>query len=220
MPEHDGRRWAKTRVQARIGFLPGPGADFRPKDKDDQMKNNRTRSRRRGGLQRVVIMAALAGAALLAACSGGSHTSAPDTAPGGGGPTAQQVDAYMQCMRSHGMANFYLTHQGSTADENPSTTIGFLPYGVVNDVNTSSPQFQAANKACQHLIPGRPPPPPTAAQLRSMVRGATCMRAHGFPEFPDPDVQNGQLVSNLPTSIDISSPQFLAALKICHPFDY
>jgi hypothetical protein len=172
------------------------------------------------GYRRAAAMAALAGAALLAACSGGSHTSAPGTGPGG--PTVQQVDAYMQCMRSHGMTNFYLTRPDTSpgpppAGENPGTTIGFLPYGVVHDVDTSSPQFLAADDACRHLIPGGPPPPLTTAQLRSMVRGAACMRAHGFPDFPDPDVQNGQLVL-LPASTGMSSPQFLAALKTCHPF--
>jgi hypothetical protein len=195
--------------------------DLRPTDKDDQMKKNRSRRRERG-LRRAAVMAALAGAALLAACSGGSHTSAPVTGPGG--PTVQQVDAYMQCMRSHGMTNFYLSRPDTSpgpppAGENPNTTLGFEPYGVVHDVNFSSPQFQAANDACQHLIPGGPPPPLTAAQLRSLIRGAACMRAHGFPDFPDPDVQNGQLVlPDLPASIDASSPQFLAALKACHPF--
>jgi hypothetical protein len=195
--------------------------DLRPADKDDQMKKNSARSRRQGGLRRPAVTAALAGAALLAACSGGSHASAPGTGPGG--PTVQQVDAYTLCMRNHGMANFYLTRPDTSAGpppagENPNTTIGFLPYGVVLGVNFGSPRFQAANNACRHLIPGSLPPSPTAAQLRSMVRGAACMRAHGFPDFPDPDVQNGQLVPSLPASIDASSPQFLAALKTCHPF--
>jgi hypothetical protein len=46
----------------------------------------------------------------------------------------------------------------------------------------------------------------------------SCMRAHGFPSYPDPDVQNGSLVREpLPTSIDTSSPQFQAAQQICHP---
>jgi hypothetical protein len=198
-----------------VGQNPGSG-DLRPKDKDDQMTKNSARSRRQSGLRRPAVMAVLAGAALLAACSGGTHAPAPGTGPGG--PTVEQVDAYMQCMRGHGMTNFYLSRHDSTAGENPNTTLGFLPYGVVLDVNFSSPQFRAANKACQHLIPGSPPSPPSAAQLRSLVRGATCMRAHGFPDFPDPDVLNGQVVANLPAGIDRSSPQFLAALKTCHPF--
>jgi hypothetical protein len=177
------------------------------------MKKNRARSPGQGRLRRSAVAAALAGAALLAACSGGSHTSAP----GPGGPTLQDVDDYMQCMRSHGDTNFYLSRPGSPG-ENPNTTVGFLPYGVVLNVNFNSPQYLKANNACQHFIAGPPPPPLTTAQLRSMVRGAACMRAHGFPDFPDPDVQNGQLVPNLPASIDMSSPQFLAALKTCHPF--
>jgi hypothetical protein len=181
------------------------------------MKENSARSRRYAGLRpsAVLACAVLAGAVLLAGCGGGSHASAPGAS---GGPTIQQVDAYMHCMRSHGMTNFYLSRGGSTADENPNTTLGFLPYGVVNGVNFNSPRFRSADQACRHFIPGSPPPAPTAAQLRAMVRGAACMRAHGFPDFPDPVVQNGHLVSNLPADIDISSPRFLAALKTCHPF--
>jgi hypothetical protein len=215
-----------------VGQDPGSGAfrlpyragdnsvtTLRPKDEDDQMTKNSARSRRQGGLRRPAVAAALAGVALLAACSGGSHTSAPGTDPGG--PTAQQVDAYMQCMRNHGMTNFYLTPPDRAPrypNGNPNTTLGFLPYGVVLGVNFSSPRFQAADNACRHLMPGSSPPQPTAAKLRSMARAAACMRAHGFPDFPDPDVQNGRLVSNLPADIDNSSPQFLAALKTCHPF--
>jgi hypothetical protein len=177
------------------------------------MKENSARSRRYCGLRPAAVLASVV---LLAGCGGGSHASAPGT--GSGGPTLQQVDAYIQCMRSHGMTNFYLSRSDSTAGENANTTLGFLPYGVVNGVNFNSPQFQSADKACQHFIPGSPPPAPTAAQLRRMVRGAACMRAHGFPDFPDPQVQNGHLVSNLPADIDISAPRFLAALKTCHPF--
>jgi hypothetical protein len=175
--------------------------------------NNSSARRRRGRSRRPAIAAILAGAALLAACGGGSPTSAP----GLGGPTRQDVNNYMQCMRSHGDTNFYLSRPGSPG-ESPDTTVGFLPYGVVLNVDFNSPQYLKANNACQHFIPGPPPPPLTAAQLRALVGAAACMRAHGIPDFPDPDVQNGQLVPDLPASIDMSSPRFIAALKTCHPF--
>lgn len=56
----------------------------------------------------------------------------------------------------------------------------------------------------------------TAAQLRRLIRAAACMRAHGFPGYPDPDVQNGAVVLQpLPASIDTSSPQFQAAETAC-----
>jgi hypothetical protein len=40
---------------------------------------------------------------------------------------------------------------------------------------------------------------------------AKCMRAHGVPDFPDPDGQAGQLGPG--SGIDPSSPQFQAALN-------
>jgi hypothetical protein len=178
------------------------------------MKKRSARSRRQGGLRRAAAVAgaAVAGVALLAAC-GGSHPSAAGT--GTGGMTRQQVDAYVHCMQGHGIANFYLSRPG-TAAENGEIPIGLLPYGVVVGVDIRSPQFQSASNACQGLLPGGAPPPVTAAQLRSMDRAAACIRAHGFPDYPDPDVQNGQLVPNpLPTGIDGTSPQFMAALKTC-----
>jgi hypothetical protein len=178
------------------------------------MKNNTIRGRE-GGSRPAAVMAALAGAVLLAAC--GSHAPASGTSPGQ--LTVQQVDAFAQCMRSHGVTNFYLSRPG-TPSENGELPIGFLPYGVVVNVDLGSPQYQSASSACQHLLPGMAPTPLTSAELRKLDRGAACMRAHGFPDWPDPDVRKGQLVPNpLPSGIDTGSPRFLAASKTCHPFE-
>jgi hypothetical protein len=182
------------------------------------MKKNSMRSRpaawRPTLIAALAVMAALAGAALLAAC-GGSHPSAA-----GGSteqPSRQQVDVFAQCMRSHGLTNFYLSSPNSKNPDPGELAIGFLPYGVVYGMDVSSPQYQSASSACGHLLPGGGEPPPvTAAQLRSLDRAAACMRAHGFPDYPDPVLQNGHLVPNpLPTGIDMSSPQFQAAVKTC-----
>jgi hypothetical protein len=50
-----------------------------------------------------------------------------------------------------------------------------------------------------------------------MVKSAACMRAHGFPDYPDPvrDPNGSIEVQPLPSSIDTSSPQFEATLKAC-----
>ena len=175
------------------------------------MKNSIRRLR--GSRPAAVAMAALAGAALLAACGGSK--AAPGTSPGQ--PTLKQVDAFAQCMRSHGLANFYLSSPNSANPDPNELAIGFLPYGVVYGMDMSSPQYQSASSACGHLLPGGGEPPPvTAAQLRSMDRAAACMRAHGFPGYPDPVVQNGHLVPGTQLKgIDVSSPQFLAAVKAC-----
>jgi len=162
----------------------------------------------------LAVMAAVAGAALLAAC-GGSHAAAPGSSPGQ--PTLKQVNAFAQCMRSHGMTNFYLSSPNSKNPDPNEMAIGFLPYGVVYGMDVSSPQYQSAGSACGHLLPGGGEAPPvSAAQLRSMDRAAACMRAHGFPDYPDPVVQNGHLVPNpLPSGIDINSPQYAAAVRAC-----
>jgi hypothetical protein len=176
------------------------------------MRKNSIHSRRQAGARSAAVVAALAGAALLAAC-GGSPPPAPDASPGQ--PTLQQVDTFARCMRSHGITNFYLSRPGSAA-QNGELPIGFLPYGVVVGVDPRSPQYQSASGACGHLLPGNVAPPVTAAQLRGMDRTAACMRAHGFPDYPDPVVQNGHLApSSLPTGIDMNSPQFVAAVKTC-----
>lgn len=174
------------------------------------MKQHTMRGRRVEWRPATVIVA-VAGAALLAAC-GGSHPSAPRTSSGQ--PTRQQVNAYVHCMQGHGITNFYLSRPG-TPNNNGGLAIG-LVYGDVVNVDVHTQQYQSARSACQHLMPGAVLPPLTSARLRSMDRAAACMRVHGFPGYPDPDVQNGQLVPNpLPSGIDVSSPQFTAAIKTC-----
>jgi hypothetical protein len=65
--------------------------------------------------------------------NGGSGTS-------GGSSTSTAELKFAECMRSHGVTNF------------PDPTGGAL--AVPQGVNTSSPQFQAAQQACQSLLPG------------------------------------------------------------------
>ncbi len=166
------------------------------------------RSRRPG-----VFAAVVAGTALFAAaCGGGSH------AAGSGATSAQltapKLDAFAQCMRSHGMPDFYF------AQATPSSRNTMFGYAVPASINPSSPQFQAGLKACGHVLglPSGPPPPVTAAQLHGLLKAAECMHTHGYPGYPDPSVQNGGIaVPQLPSSIDTNSPQFQAAVKKCHP---
>jgi hypothetical protein len=57
----------------------------------------------------------------------------------------------------------------------------------------------------------------TRQQIDQLVKFAACMRAHGYPGYPDPQMQNGQPVEQpLPASIDTSSPQFEAAQQTCN----
>jgi hypothetical protein len=188
--------------------LPGPSA---LKDKDDQLSKHEPKSsngRRLGGVRpwRVAgVVAALAVTALLAACGSASYSS-------GSGPSTQhqKIAAFTQCMRGRGQSNFYVTQQSASNSSRGLQSLDFT------GGKPGSPQYKSAMAACTHLLAGNPPPAATKQQIDSAVKSAQCMHAHGFPSYPEPVVQNGQiLMVPLPSSIDASSPQFLAAAATC-----
>jgi hypothetical protein len=119
------------------------------------------------------ILLAIAGVSLslaLVGCGSSrkpSSTTASDTSP--------QAIKYADCMRAHGVPDF------PDLNANGSVT---LP----SSINPQAPAFQAAQQTCASLRPnaGSPPSPITAAQQKSFVANAQCMRRHGFPNFPDP----------------------------------
>jgi hypothetical protein len=166
------------------------------------------RSRRPG-----VFAAVLAGTALFAAaCGGGSH--AAGSGATSGQLTAPRLDVFAQCMRSHGVPDFYFSQANSSSRD------VMFGYAVPASIDPRSAQFQAGLKACGHVLglPSGPPPGVSAAQLRGLLRAAECMRTHGYPGYPDPSVQNGGIaVPSLSSSIDMNSAQFQAAVKKCHP---
>ena len=175
------------------------------------MKHHSARIRRGRGLRRATVVAA-ATALLVAACSGGSHPSGPASP---GPDSVQQMDLFARCMRSHGEPNFYFVNPQSTP--NPSATVLSITGQRVVGIDPRTAQFASAMKSCKHLLPGGGGQPMSQKQLNSLVKEAECMRAHGFPDYPDPErAANGGVEEQpLPSSIDTSSPQFLAAEKAC-----
>jgi hypothetical protein len=158
-----------------------------------------------------LVAAVAAGSALLAAgCGGGS----PHTA-GSGAVTPQnlsaQLDAYASCVRQHGVPDFYITQAGN-APPSPGT-VQEVFHGWVIPVDPSQP----AGKACQHLLLRHNLP--TAAerhqQFVQALKAARCMRSHGYPNWPDPTLQNGPVPNFVPGSIDVNSPHFQATAKAC-----
>jgi hypothetical protein len=114
---------------------------------------------------RGLVLAMLA--LMFVACSGGS--SGPTVAqlssqPGASASGGSGVLAFAGCMRTHGVTNF----------PDPG---GQLPAGL----DPSSPQYVAAQGACQSLLPqgtgGGPPPADREAALEYLA----CIRADGFP---------------------------------------
>jgi hypothetical protein len=139
------------------------------------------------------IIAAAALALLAAACgSGGS----PSPAGSGGSPAAggsagsPSAVAYSACIRSHGVPTY--------PDPNSS---GQLPKTDAQLLGVSTSQYQAAQHACQHLLPtggstqqqeaqcmqnSDCPPALVQQMMTADLKLARCMRSHRVPNFPDP----------------------------------
>jgi hypothetical protein len=117
---------------------------------------------------------------------------------------------YAVCIRSHGVADF--------PDPVPATGGGFA-FRVKPDADPRSPtpQFQAAEKACQKDVP--PGLAKTPAQMAAnALKYTECMRAHGEPDFPEPNAQ-GMITINPTGILAPSSPQFHRAEKACQDLD-
>src|SRR5215469_3743229 len=150
-------------------------------------------------MKRLIILAtpriaaaitATVGLALLAACSSSPSSTGSSGSPdaGGSAPPPSAV-AFTSCMRSHGVPNF----------PDPSGS-GALPKTSPQRLRVSSSQFQAAQRACQHLLPstvnnsalqqceaaGICTRAETQLMLNAGLRFAGCMRSHGVPKWPDP----------------------------------
>lgn len=155
-------------------------------------------------MRTAVTIIATAGLALLAAACGGSAGS-PGTSTQENGAIA-----WTHCMRSHGLSNL--------ADETTNT----IKIPSAQQLGVSSSQLQAAETACQHLLPNGGQPPTQAEvqqQLDGMRSFSHCMRSHGIPSWPDPTIgANGKPgfdligIRGIP---DENSPQFQSAIHKC-----
>jgi hypothetical protein len=169
---------------------------------------NRISGMRAAALAGVLV----ASTGLLAAC-GSSGAKSPPSAQ----TLAQMVDRYAACMRHHGVPNFYPQQQSGNGPL-PANSVYVGGGEYVTGVDPTSSTFQRANGACQHLLP--PHIPLSAAELRQQlkagIKAVDCLHTHGFPGFPDPVIDDGNLGWRPPpSSIDTSSPQFIAARKTC-----
>jgi hypothetical protein len=143
--------------------------------------------------------------------AGGGAVANPNPAASGGGTmrmvggSVQQLTRFASCMRKNGVPSF--------PDPNAQGQIS---------VNTDpgSAQFQQAQQACRKLMPhgGTPTPAQQEQARRSALAFSACMRAHGEPNFPDPQFGSGgsvRLRISTGSGLDPASPQFQAAQKAC-----
>jgi hypothetical protein len=124
-------------------------------------------------------------------------------------------------MRASGVPNF--------PDPNPGHGAIFSTAGI----DSASPAFKAAQAKCHKLMGPGPPGPgsqthPSAQTLAKLLRIARCMRAHGVPQFPDPQTtvpSNPAGVQEItdfdgvillfPATMNIRAPAYRQALTAC-----
>jgi hypothetical protein len=156
----------------------------------------------------IIVTASLV---LLAAACGHSPSSAGSSIGSGGattagGTTSSQLLAFVRCVRSHGVANY----------PDP-TSSGKLPTATPQQLGVSSSKVQAAENACQHLLPngdGGPTQGQVQQYRNSLLPYARCMRSHGVSNFPDPD-SRGHLDVGAGTDVPVNTPQFQRAFAAC-----
>lgn len=120
-------------------------------------------------------------------------------------------------MRKHGVSAFQ-DPQVTSHGNSTSVTLHLDP------AMTESPDFKTAQHACAHILPGLSVGPSvgsTRAHAAAMLAFARCMRAHGFPRFPDPNSQ-GQLTLTMirQAGIDIEQPAIKPAAYRCAPLTH
>jgi hypothetical protein len=162
------------------------------------------------------VVAVAAFSLLAAGCRGGgsqgvasvaSSTTAATTTP------QNRAVAFSGCMRSNGVPNF--------PDPASLQATGRKP--TLQQLGVSPSQFQAARRACDHLLPnGGSGPRETARQSRTQLADelsfARCMRSHGLTRFPDPTAQGGLTVEMVQAQgIDVHSPTVLHVVQACLP---
>jgi hypothetical protein len=152
------------------------------------------------------VLAVAAGLALLTtACSGGTTTTGAADPGSSHSVTAAYAKAlaYSQCMRSHGVPDF----------PDPTISNGGISLHLSNTGGASQSAMQAAQNACKSLSPVHPL---TGAQLAQNIaqglKWAQCIRAHGLPNFPDPN-SSGAFV--LPAGLNPQSASLQAAMNAC-----
>ena len=161
--------------------------------------------RRRWPVARTV--AAIAGLVLLGAAGGGPPAAASGGSSHAGKATNAQLLAFARCMRSKGVPNY------------PDPTSSGLPKETLQQLGVTSSRFQAAQSACQHLLPngGQGPTQAEVQQVKAEgLKFARCMRRHGVA-LPDP-ASTGRIPDPASVGIDQGSPQFEAANQACRKY--
>jgi len=174
------------------------------------------------------IIATVTLALLAAACSSGS----PSSTGSGGSPAAgdsassPSAVAYSACIRSHGVPNYPDPDSGGT-----------LPKPDAQAFGVSTSRFNAAQRACQHLLPTTGgsltasslqqcyladvcPQALVQQAVNDGLEFARCMRSHRVPSWPDPTIDpQGRPLFNIRVPRP-APPQVSTAINECERLEH
>ena len=129
-------------------------------------------------------------------------TTANSSASSGSSTRLHGTLAFARCMRAHGVQNF----------PDPDSHGNFPPL-TQQALGVSKQASLGAQQACKHLLSsGGSATPQRRQKIAFGVKVAQCLRAHGYPNFPDPTGLGSQA---LPPGIDTNSPQFQTTETAC-----
>jgi hypothetical protein len=162
----------------------------------------------------LLTLTLIAAAPVLGGC--GSGTPSAPVLPKSGYQKAVQFSA---CMRAHGIANFPSPRSMGNGNFGIQISSSSSSGGPV-PLKFSGPAMKTAQSACAHLLPngGHPRGSIPPAQREAFIKNAQCMRAHGVPNFPDPNFGGGGggvEVHLGAAGLKPASPAFQAAMKTC-----
>jgi hypothetical protein len=180
---------------------------------------------RRSKLARPALFAAAlvatAGLGLLVSACGGSSSgegvaqvettqATTDASTSSAGSRSASPAAYSACMRRNGVPKF----------PDPDANGGISIIGGPG-LDPNSPQFKAAERACEKLLPrgggDQPDATERAKAQQEALAYSACMRKNGVPSFPDPktNAEGGLDLNAAGSDFDPSSPQYKKAEKAC-----
>ena len=181
-----------------------------PPRHSDRQRSGRQRSPGRPAVRLPFVAAIILSGVLVAACGAGKTPAEAGTGSG--------EQALATCMRAHGIPDFPDMKNGGGSLIAVNGRAGHVTVNGVT-LQESVQQFQTAQQACQKTmsagVGGGGPSPQVVRQAESF---AACMRAHGIPNFPDPNLTAHGVQFRISKSLGITpqSAQFQAAQQACH----
>lgn len=130
----------------------------------------------------------------------------------------QSFAAAYHCFAAHGYPNYRVPDAKKTGGNGwyrRGNNIIFTPAFVKL---YSGAKFEAAQKACDPLLPPQETPPAlVAARVAEARKFARCARAHGMPNMPDPgsDPPPAWLIDLEAAGINYDGPKFQDVLATC-----